>query len=222
MMPRHTERHLNPLALVKQSKATSPFQRQHIDRLNLTTSNRMRVSDLRVPQCVPTIRKGINDTLVITAVVGNISYTIPAGNYDGFTLASIIQQTLRATSGFPWVVTHDTVHLSMTISNTIDFQILGGTYWKQLSANPYTRTPDGKSYTFQFVSVLGADVFYLCSPQFSNIDRFGPNGVCDVLVAANVTVPYGGVMDYSLDYETWTDCPSLSTNQLSFQLRDRA
>ena len=189
--------------------------------LTLTDGHRLRVSDLRIPQCVPTIRAGLNDTLIINDGVSSVSYTIPAGNYDGHGLASIIQTTLRTGSGFLWVVVHDETQMTMTISRTggVDFQIVGGTYAKQLMQNPYTKS--GPSYTFQFVSVLGTDVFYLCSPQFANLDNFGPNNCHDVLLAVNVISPYASVLEHSMSYETWLDCPALTTQLLSFQIRDR-
>ncbi len=189
--------------------------------LTLTDGHRLRVSDLRIPQCVPTIWSGINDTLIINDGVSSVSYTIPAGNYDGHGLASIIQTTLRAGSGFLWVVVYDETQMTMTSSRAgaLVFSIVGGTYAKQLTQNPYTNS--GTSYTFQFVSVLGTDVFYLCSSQFANLDHFGPNNCNDVLLAVNVTSAYGSVLDHSMAFETWLDCPAMTTQLLSFQLRDR-
>ena len=187
--------------------------------LNMSSGQRWRATDLRVPQVIPTIRAGINDTLTTSAIVGTITSTIPAGNYDGPGLAAVIQATLRASSAFPWVVTYDSSHMTLTFSNTASFQIVGGTYFKQLAANGYDYTPT--SWTFKNVSVLGCDVFYLCSPVFQNLDTYGPKGASDVMMIANVTTGFGSVVTASLDYETWRPCPSLSTQQLSFQLRDR-
>jgi len=187
--------------------------------LNMSSGQRWRATDLRVPQVIPTIRAGINDTLTTAAIVGTITSTIPAGNYDGPGLAAVIQATLRASSAFPWVVTYDSSHMTLTFSNTTSFQIVGGTYFKQLAANGYDYTPT--SWTFKNVSVLGCDVFYLCSPVFQNLDTYGPKGASDVMMIANITTGFGSVVTASLDYETWRPCPSLSTQQLSFQLRDR-
>ena len=187
--------------------------------LNMSSGQRWRATDLRVPQVIPTIRQGINDTLTIAAVLGTITYTIPQGNYTGPELAAVIQATLRAGSGFLWVVAYDSSHMTLTFSNTVNFQIVGGSFFKQLAANGYDFTPT--SWTFKNVSVLGCDVFYLCSPQFQNLDTYGPKGASDVMMIANVTTGFGSVITASLDYETWRPCPSLSTQQLSFQLRDR-
>ena len=104
--------------------------------LTLTDGHRLRVSDLRIPQCVPTIRAGLNDTLIINDGVSSVSYTIPAGNYDGHGLASIIQTTLRAGSGFLWVVVYDETQMTMTISRTgaVDFQNCRGTLCQTVNA----------------------------------------------------------------------------------------
>jgi hypothetical protein len=134
-------------------------------------------------------------------------------------LAAAIQTELKSYSSFTWTVTYDASRIALTISTVVNFQIVGGTYGNQLLALPYTTT--GKSYTFSFVSVLGCDVFYLCSPQFQNLDTYGPRGNHDVMQIVNVTSGYGSIVTASLDYEIWRPCPTLSTQQLSFQLRDR-
>jgi hypothetical protein len=148
------------------------------------------------------------------------SVTIPEGNYDGPGLANAIQTELTAYSAFAWTVTYNASRMALTISSPLPFEIVGGTYARQLAALPYTMTD--KSVTFYLVSVLGCDVFYLCSPQFQNLDTYGPKGANhDVMMIANVSSGYGSVVTASLDYETWRPCPTLSTQQLSFQLRDR-
>jgi hypothetical protein len=70
------------------SKSPTDFTIELKSTLSLLPSQRLRVSDLRVPQCVPTIREGINDTIVVASLVGSVSHIIPAGNYDGPGLAA--------------------------------------------------------------------------------------------------------------------------------------
>jgi hypothetical protein len=53
------------------------------------------------------------------------------------------------------------------------------------------------------------------------MDTIGPNGSNDVLMAAVVTQPFGSVMDFSAPYDVWFDVPAMTTQTLSFQLRDR-
>ena len=62
---------------------------------------------------------------------------------------------------------------------------------------------------------------YLSSSRFANVDTFGPSGAHDTLMCAIVDVPYAGVLNVSMPYDTWIDCPPLTAQQLDFQLRDR-
>ena len=69
--------------------------------------------------------------------------------------------------------------------------------------------------------MLGVDVMYLSSSNFSSLDIVGPNGAHDTLMCAVVTQPYGSVQEFSMPIFTWIDVPAMTTQQLSFQLRDR-
>ena len=91
----------------------------------------------------------------------------------------------------------------MSISCTNPCKIVGGTYAAQLLSRPYTQTSN--SYAFSYVSVQGIDVMYLSSPDFATLDTVGPQRSHDVLPAANVTTPFGSVLETNMPWDTWVD-----------------
>jgi hypothetical protein len=107
----------------------------------------------------------------------------------------------------------------MSISCSNDFTITGGTYAADLKAHPYTSTAN--SYSFTYVNMLGIDVMYLSSSQFSTLDTVGPNGAHDTLMMAVVTSSYGSILVVDMPYSSWFEVPAMTTQHLEFQLRDR-
>jgi hypothetical protein len=188
--------------------------------LTLTNQMRMRTDLLRVPVSVPTIQGGKNDTIIVVLGATSYTVTIPQGQYDGPTLASTIQTRLTAAAPGSWTVTYDVSNISMKIQCSNNFTITGGSYAAQLMSRAYTQTAN--SYNFSYVSVVGEDVVFLTSPTFSSLDNVGPGGSHDLLLACNITAPFGSVQEFNAPYDVWLKCPSLSTSQLSFQLRDRS
>ena len=182
-------------------------------------SHKGRIDNLRVPLTVPTIQTGVNDTLQVR--VGNTTYTatVPQGNYDGPILAGKIQTALGIAPG-TWTVSYDTTNIAMTVACSNAFTVVGGTLASQLTSHPYTQT--SSSYTFTYVSVLGIDIMYLSSPNFSSLDTIGPGGAHDTLMCAVVTEAFGSVLDVAMPTDAWFDIPAMTTQQLSFQLRDRS
>jgi hypothetical protein len=180
----------------------------------------MRVDLLRLPISVPTIQGGKNDTIVV--LLGSTSYTvtIPQGQYDGSSLASTIQTRLIAAAPGTWTVSYDVSNIAMKIQCSNNFTITGGTYAAQLMSRTYTSTAN--SYSFNFVSVIGEDVVFLTSPNFVDLDTVGPSGSHDMLLACNVTAPFGSIQEFNQPYDVWHTCPAMSVSQLSFQLRDRS
>jgi hypothetical protein len=168
---------------------------------------------------IPTIHSENNS---IQLLIGSTLYTIsvPTGQYDGPGLASAIQGRLTATAPGAWTVVYDNSNIAMSISCTNPFTIVGGTYAAQLLSRPYTQTSN--SYAFTYVSVQGIDVMYLSSPDFATLDTVGPQGSHDVLLAANVTTPFGSVLETNMPWDTWFNIPGLTKQQLSFQLRNRS
>ena len=183
-------------------------------------SHRGRIDNLRVPLVIPTIRTGQNDTLQVRLGATNYTVTIPQANYDGPGLASALVGLLGSAAPGAWNVVYDTSNISMSISCSNNFTIVGGTFATQLMSRPYTSTAN--SYNFSYVTVQGIDMLYLCSNNFSNLDIVGPSGAHDTLMGAVVTTPFGSVMDASMPYDVYFDVPAMTTQQLSFQLRDRA
>ena len=201
------------------SGTSSDFTIQLPSTLVLEAGHQARIDDLRVPMTIPTI-SSTNSTIQV--LMGSTTYTvtIPTSQYDGSGLAAAIQSTLQATVPGSWSASYNTALISMTVSCSNPFTFTGGTYMTQLLSRPYTNT--STSYNFSYVPVLGADVLYLCSPNFATLDTIGPAGSHDTLLSVPITCPYGSVMNASMSNEVWFECPSMTTQQLSFQLRDRS
>ena len=188
----------------------------------LTTSDRphrMRVDLLRLPIAQPTITSKNN---TFTVRVGSTSYTVtlPNKQYDSTTLPSTLQSLLAAAAPGSWTVTYDVTTISMTVTCSNAFTVVGGTFAAQLMTRPYTTT--STSVRYSYVPLNGLDTVFLCSPQFASIDIHGPNGSHDVLLPCNITALFGSVQEFSMSTPDWIDCPPLNTNTLSFQLRDRS
>jgi hypothetical protein len=184
-------------------------------------THRMRIDDLRIPLTIPTIQAGVNDHLSVILGATTYTVTIPQSNYDGPTLASVLQGLLQATAPGTWTVVYDTGNIAMRISCSNNFTIVPtSSYAVQLFAHPYTQTAN--SYTFTYVSMLGIDMFYLSSSRFANLDTIGPQGSHDTLMSAVVTQPFGSVLDANMPYDTWMNVPALTAQQLDFQLRNRS
>ena len=203
----------------RKSGNSTDFAIQLPETMTVGSGHRARVDNLRVPLVIPTIRSDVNDTLTVQLGAQQYTITIPQAQYDGPGLAAAIQGRLQASPPGAWSVVYDTSNVSMSISCSNNFTIVGGTYGAQLMTRSYTQTAN--QYKFAYVDVLGADILYLCSPNFATMDTIGPNGSNDVLMAAVVTQPFGSVMDFSAPYDVWFDVPALTTQTLSFQLRDR-
>jgi hypothetical protein len=202
------------------SGTTTAFSIQLPETLVLEgQQHKCRIDNLRIPNVVPTITTGTNDTIIVHEGSTNYTVTIAQGNYDGPALATALQALLFAAAPGTWTVVYDVYNIAMKISCTNSFTIVGGTYAAQLLSHPYTST--STSYSFTYVSVLGLDVAYLSSSIFANLNIVGPNGAHDTLMCAVVTVPYAGVIDVSMPYDVWIDVPGLTVQQLSFELRDR-
>ena len=154
--------------------------------------------------------------------MGSTKYTvtIPTSQYDGNGLAAAIQAALTAAIPGSWACAYNANLISMAIGCSNPFTFTGGTFMSTLLSRPYTSTIS--SYNFSYVPVAGADVLYLCSPNFTSLDTIGPNGSHDTLCSVPITCGFGSVQAYNMSNEVWFDCPALTTQQLSFQLRDRS
>ena len=179
-----------------------------------------RIDNLRIPLTVPTIQTGVNDTIVVQISGATYTVQIRQANYDGLGLAAAIQSAMNAQSHGSWTVTYDISNIALYMSCSSNFVITGGSYAAQLMSHPYTQTSN--SYSFTYVNVLGIDIMYLSSSKFMNLDTIGPQGSHDSLMCAVVTQPFGSVLDVGKPTDAWFDIPSLTTQQLDFQPRDRS
>ena len=203
------------------SGSTTDFSIQLPETLTIEGgSRRGRIDNLRIPLVIPTIRTGVNDTLQVRLGATNYTVTMPQANYDGPGLASVLVGLLGSAAPGSWTVVYDSSNIAMSISCSNNFTIVGGTYAAQLMSRPYTSKEN--SYNFSYVSMQGIDMLYLCSNNFCNLDIVGPGGAHDTLMSAVVTTPFGSVMDASMPYDVYFDVPAMTTQQLSFQLRDRS
>lgn len=202
----------------------SNFTIQLKHTLNTTSRpHRMRVDHLRLPISIPTLTEQSN-VLTVSVNGGStfVSVELPARQYDAVTFPQIIKDRLTAlVSARTWTVSYDVNRISLTISANGSFLLDNtGSLNRRLKQHPYV--DGGNFYEFKYCPLNGADVIFLCSDQFSNVDNHGPNGSHDVLLPCTITSPFGSVQEFSSTIPSFVDCPSISTNTLSFQLRDRA
>ena len=203
------------------SGTSTDFTIQLPETLVVEGGKRGRIDNLRIPLVIPTIRKNVNDTIIVR-IGGTLSYTvqIPQANYDGPELAAAVQLALTQNTPATWYVTYDVSNIAMRIVCSLNFVITGGTYAAQLMSHPYTNTAN--SYDFTFVNVMGIDVMHLSSSKFTSLDTIGPQGAHDTLCCAVVTQEFGGVLDVSMPVDAWFQLPMMTTQTLDFQLRDRS
>ena len=202
------------------SGTSSDFTIQLPSTLVLEAGHQARIDDLRIPMTIPTV-SSVNNTIQV--LMGSTAYTvvIPTSQYDGPGLAAAVQAALQANVPGTWSASYNIALISMTVSCNNPFTFTGGSFMAPLLARPYTT--NGNSYTFSYVPVIGADILYLCSPNFQSMETVGPNsGAHDTLMSIPITCPYGSVMSASMSSVVFFDCPAMTTQQLSFQLRDRS
>ena len=186
--------------------------------LSLESGHQGRIDDLRLPVTTPTIYSANN---IINFVIGSSSYEggLPGRQYNSLPdLGDTIRNELQKTTG-NWTATTDVNNLSMAISCDLAFQFTGGSFMKRLLERPYDY--NGSGYNFYYVPLQGLDVCYLCCTNFTHRDSVGPKGASDCLCSIPIEAAYGAVQTYSMSSSVWFDIPALTTQQLSFQLRDR-
>ena len=187
--------------------------------LALESGHQGRIDDFRFPNAIPTIsvvNNGINLIIGSTPYYKNLKNGQVSSGYD---LANIILEKMNETTG-RWDITYDASQMLPTIKCDLPFTFTGGTFIQQLLNRPYSR-PNDREYMFLYVPLQGLDICYLSCANFSHMDNVGPKGASDVICAIPITVPYGAVQHYSMSSSVFFDIPALTTQQLSFQLRDR-
>ena len=188
--------------------------------LSLGPGHQGRVDDFRLPVSTPTIYPGNNS--IVLDMNGTIhTVFLTEGQYlSGPLIANEIQAKLRAGPPGLWNVAYDGSKMSMNINCSNGFQFIGGTFMSRLLSRDHYYDNYG-TYVFQYVSIQGLDMVYLCCSDFSNLDNVGPKGASDTLCAIPITVGFGSVQDYSMSTSVFFDLPQITTQQLHFQLRDR-
>ena len=184
--------------------------------------HRMRVDHLRLPITIPTITDQTNVLKVSLDGTSFTSVTIPATQYDAISFPQTLRDRLNSTiPARSWNVVYDLNKISLTISANGFFSLDGdGSLNKRLKQHHWI---DGGNFVeFTYCPLNGADVIFLCSDQFSSIDNHGPAGSHDVLLPCNITAPFGSVQEFSSTIPDFVSCPPISTNTLTFQLRDRS
>ena len=203
----------------RSSGSSTDFSMVLPQTLSLESGHQGRIDDLRLPNAIPTISDANNG---VELLIGATSYSKKLANgqvNSGPDLATVLRQKLQETTG-TWTVTYDVSQMALDVSCSNPFTFTGGSFVQQLMSRPYTR-PDGNSYKFLYVPLQGLDIAYLCCRNFSHLDNVGPKHSSDVLCAIPITVPYGAVQHYSMSSSVFFDIPAVTTQHLSFQLRDR-
>ena len=186
--------------------------------LALESGHQGRIDDFRLPMTLPTVYWG-NSGIYFTMGVMPYSVYLPEGQYNSLPeLANAIRNELQKTTG-TWTVTTDARTLSMAISCSNPFTFTGGSFMKRLLERPHDY--NGSGYNFHYVPLAGLDVCYLTCSNFTTLDCVGSKGASDCLCSIPITAPYGATQHYSMSNSVFFDIPALTTQQLSFQLRDR-
>jgi hypothetical protein len=187
--------------------------------LSLDSSHQARIDDLRLPNAIPTISV-VNNGVHVKMGADYYYLTLQNGQVNsGPDLANVLRAQLISVPG-NWNVSYDTSQMTLSISCNNPFEFVGGTFVKQLLNRPHGR-PDDNTYLFLYVPLQGLDQCYLCCQQFSHMDNVGPKHASDVICSIPITVGYGAVQHYSMSSSVFFDVPAITTQQLSFQLRDR-
>jgi hypothetical protein len=189
--------------------------------LHLDSGHQGRIDDFRLPMSIPTLHDG-NDSIIVNMSGAVHTVYLGKGQYaNGQALANEIQAKLRAGPPGEWIAKYYESSMMLQIyNNTNGFQFTGGSFMSSLLSREYSYT-GGNTYEFPYVTVQGMDMCYLCCSQFSNLDNVGPKGASDTLCAIPITVGFGSVQHYSMSTSVFFNIPALTTQQLSFQLRDR-
>jgi len=188
--------------------------------LHLDSGHQGRIDDFRLPMSIYTIHDSNSS---ITLNMGGTEFTVflASGQYANVAaLAQEIQDKLRASAPGNWTARYFSSKMELNIFCSNGFQFTGGSFMAPLLSRQYVYE-GGNTYWFPFVTVQGLDMCYLCCSQFSNLDSVGPKGASDTLCAIPITVGFGSVQHYSMSSSVFFDIPALTTQQLSFQLRDR-
>ena len=201
------------------SKSSTDFSICLPQTLALESGHQGRIDDFRMPMTTPTVYWG-NSGIYVQMGASWYEVYLSEGQYgSGTDLANEIRSKLAASVPGAWTVTWNGGRLSMEIQCSNPFKFTGGSFMQRWLDRPHTYDGGG-TYYFPYAPLQGLDVCYLCCSNFSHMDSVGPKGASDCLCSIPITVGYGAVQTYSMSNEVWFNIPALTTQQLSFQLRD--
>jgi hypothetical protein len=90
----------------------------------------------------------------------------------------------------------------------------------KLLARPYEY--NGSGYSLQLRALSKASTSATSAAlNSSHLDNVGPKGSSDCLCSVPITAGFGSVQHYSMGSSISSTSPALTTQQLSFELRDR-
>ena len=224
------------------SGTTTDFKIALRETIHVPDGALMRVDQIRFPVEFYTVSERNRYIYLIIWTGGKQIIQLELGNYDGYTLAAHIRQRMADSTGGggAWQAAYNASTGAMTITSpdTVTFltdaQVRAypdGTFGAGWSASDIKSFADnlgespiinGRTATFQFVSVAPMDTLYLCSRMLSSPDCYGPRHNHDVLakiVLNNEALGQIRKTDMPTNlYHTLREC---TLRELDFQLTDR-
>lgn len=215
------------------------------------------VTDVCIPHVWKTIEENVNDRLYFRyksvemvgapATTKNSVVKLPAGNYNGGTLATAIQQALRQhTMGqITWSVGYNEEQYSITIvlegsnvffkmytDNEISALGAGGDWQGGYSVDPnnpmtandivkiVTPMEAGTILTTDFVNLQSINNVYITSPNLGSFDTLAPFSN-NIIKKVPVTAGYGMmIVDQNTTSNDYLNCSRQTLRTLEFHIRD--
>jgi hypothetical protein len=134
-------------------------------------------------------------------VINNTGYSIPIGNYNVYTLVTVLDTLLTSLS---ITVTYDDDNGNYTFTKSSgSFQIYSTSTCDELLGLDFTNSDILSSVSSVYVATLVADLsyastIYVTSPELLNIskDSYSSSAISDTLASINVSVNSLGIVNY--------------------------
>jgi hypothetical protein len=200
----------------------------------------MRVDQIRFPVEFYTVSERNRYVYLINWSNGLCRIPLELGVYDGYTLAAHMRERLAGAIGGTWSGSYNASTGALTIVSPepvtylTDAQVKAypsgsfGTGWSSSNIASFadnlgeSPTYNGRTVTWEFVSVSPIDTLYLCSKILAGPDCYGPRLNHDVLakiVLDNETLGQTHKSDMPTNlYHTLREC---TLREIDFQLTDR-
>ena len=222
------------------SGSPQSFNIQLRETLTLSQANSFRIDSIRIPLVIPRIQTGVNDKVYFTmssAGAGVKSVTLIQGTYSGTDMAAMIHQCFHdqhpegpnpEVTDTIWSATYynQTAAMSIACLADLSFVLLTDDQLTKAGVSParsfcstlfkdangtvptHNTAPAGQlgggvSWDVPFVSMISCDLVYIASGKLSCND-------------------FASVLSQSMPVGVWLPAPSISTQQLDFQVRDRS